>query len=67
MLGAAVYYVCQERNNRLFDRGTREVDTLVHIIVETVKMRMMSFHVKESMAVLAVERIWKVKLKRSEV
>ena len=65
MFGAAVYYVWQERNNRPFDRGTREVDALVQIVVETVKMRMMSFHVKESMAVLAVERIWKIKLKRS--
>jgi hypothetical protein len=67
VIGAVVYYVWQERNNRLFDKGSRTEDELVKNIVETVKMRMMSFHVKDSRTVLEVERKWKVILKRSVV
>ena len=67
VIGAVVYYVWQERNNRMFDKGSRTEDELVKNIVETVKMRMMSFHVKDSRTVLEVERKWKVILKRSVV
>lgn len=65
MIDASVYYVWQERNNRLFNKGERTKDSLVQSIVEIIKLRMMSFTVKDSKAITEVEAKWNISLKRS--
>ena len=65
VLGATVYFVWQERNSRIFKNNERSVDTLVQNIMDSIKWRIMSFTVKESIAVKNVEAKWNVKFKRA--
>ncbi|GJY44437.1 reverse transcriptase zinc-binding domain-containing protein [Tanacetum coccineum] len=67
VIGAVVYYIWQERNERLFKKQKRDVKILVQLVTETIKIRMMSFRVKESNAVKDVEMRCNVKLKRSSL
>ncbi|GJR23457.1 RNA-directed DNA polymerase, eukaryota, reverse transcriptase zinc-binding domain protein [Tanacetum coccineum] len=64
VIGAAVYFVWQERNDKMFKQSKRDKDTLMQLITETVKLRLMSFKVKESKAVRDVEVLWNVQMKR---
>ncbi|GJX33297.1 hypothetical protein Tco_0243152 [Tanacetum coccineum] len=54
----------KERNIRLFKHVKRDEETLVQVIKDTVKLRMMSLIVKESQAIRRMKEIWNVKLKR---
>lgn len=67
VIGAAVYFVWHERNNRLFQKVERTNEDLIQIITETIKMRMMSFIVRDSNEVAEAEGKWNVKLKRIKV
>ncbi|GKC61478.1 reverse transcriptase zinc-binding domain-containing protein [Tanacetum coccineum] len=62
--GAAVYYVWLERNARLFGEAKRDEAFLCQEIMDTVRMKIMSLHVRDSMAVKSVELKWNVKLHR---
>ena len=64
MIGAVVYYVWQERNNRLYNKGERSTDSLVQNIIDIIKLRMMNFIVKESNAITEVEAKWNITLRR---
>ncbi|GKE13136.1 hypothetical protein Tco_1416687 [Tanacetum coccineum] len=63
--GAAVYYIWQERNARIFGNGKKDEKMLCKVIKETIRMRLLSLQVKESKAVkIMVELQWNVKLNR---
>ena len=64
VLGAAVYFVWQERNTRLFQNCERNVNVLVQSIMECIKWRIMNFVVKDTEAVKEVEKLWNVQIKR---
>ncbi|GKD71397.1 hypothetical protein Tco_1325487, partial [Tanacetum coccineum] len=63
VLAAVVYYIWQERNWRIFKQEKRIVDQIQKIITENVKMRLMSFKVKQTSAVLKVADTWNLKWK----
>ena len=65
--GATVYYICQERNSRLFKNEKRDVKTVLTIFKEAVKIRMMGLIVKESATVKEVKAIWGLKLQRPAI
>ncbi|GKD51603.1 hypothetical protein Tco_1280579, partial [Tanacetum coccineum] len=52
---AAVYYIWQERNNRLFKREERSVETVLKIVIQAVEMKLMGLLVKDSKTVKEVE------------
>ncbi|GJW45087.1 hypothetical protein Tco_0073886 [Tanacetum coccineum] len=62
--GAAVYYIWQERNARIFGNGKKDEKMLCKVIKETIRMRLLSLQVKESKAMKMVELQWNVKLNR---
>ena len=64
VIGAVVYYVWQERNNRLYNKGERSTDSLVQSIIDIIKLRMLNFIVKESNAITEVEAKWNITLRR---
>ncbi|GJR65770.1 RNA-directed DNA polymerase, eukaryota, reverse transcriptase zinc-binding domain protein [Tanacetum coccineum] len=49
-----LYYIWQERNWRIFKKEERTVEQMLKIITENVKMRLMSFKVKQTNAVIKV-------------
>ncbi|GJV01380.1 hypothetical protein Tco_1334949 [Tanacetum coccineum] len=57
-LVAAVYYIWQERNLRLFQNSKREANDLADIMIEELKAKMVSIAVKNSNNVLLAELIW---------
>nr|GEU95971.1 hypothetical protein [Tanacetum cinerariifolium] len=61
--GAAVYYIWQERNNRLFKNEKREIKTVFNIDREALGMKLMGLKVKESRTTREVEERWNVKMK----
>ncbi|GJQ99712.1 RNA-directed DNA polymerase, eukaryota, reverse transcriptase zinc-binding domain protein [Tanacetum coccineum] len=60
MFGAVVYYIWQERNNRVFREEKRDEKTLVQAIKEIIQLRITGFEMKESKAVREVEARWNV-------
>ncbi|GJV45039.1 hypothetical protein Tco_1429575 [Tanacetum coccineum] len=67
VIGEVVYFVWQERSTRLVKNTKRRTENLVQVITETIKVRMISFIVKESDTAKEVEEKWNVKLKRNYV
>ncbi|GJZ52189.1 hypothetical protein Tco_0606704 [Tanacetum coccineum] len=49
--GAAVYYIWQEKNNRLFKNEKKDSNTILNTIKETVGMKLIGIKVKESKTV----------------
>ncbi|GKA51156.1 RNA-directed DNA polymerase, eukaryota, reverse transcriptase zinc-binding domain protein [Tanacetum coccineum] len=62
--GAAVFYIWQERNNRLFKNEKRDSNTILNIVKEIVKMKLIGIKVKESRIVKEVEERWNDKMQR---
>ncbi|GKC52902.1 hypothetical protein Tco_1075647, partial [Tanacetum coccineum] len=54
---AAVYYIWQERNLRLFNNSKREATDLFGIMIEELRAKIMSITVKESNNVLSAESV----------
>ncbi|GJZ23399.1 hypothetical protein Tco_0560858, partial [Tanacetum coccineum] len=50
VLGATVYYLWQERNTRLSQGKKREDEDMTRVIKGTLRLRKMSFKVKDSSA-----------------
>ncbi|GJR87109.1 RNA-directed DNA polymerase, eukaryota, reverse transcriptase zinc-binding domain protein [Tanacetum coccineum] len=61
VLGAAVYYIWQERNKRQFTNERRNVDDLSRIILDTVRLKLSSIKVIKTIFVESVEKEWGVK------
>ena len=64
MLQSILYSVWQERNAKLFGESKRSEDEISQMIVETVKMKLMTLKVKDTLAVKKVERSWNIVLIR---
>ncbi|GKE28810.1 RNA-directed DNA polymerase, eukaryota, reverse transcriptase zinc-binding domain protein [Tanacetum coccineum] len=62
--GATVYYIWQKRNNRLFKNEKRDSNTILNIVKEIVKMKLIGIKVKESRTVKEVEERWNAKMQR---
>ena len=58
-----VYYVWQERNNKIFRDTQRDWETVAKLIEDTVRLKLMSISVKNSYEVREMEKKWLVKLK----
>ncbi|GKD14790.1 RNA-directed DNA polymerase, eukaryota, reverse transcriptase zinc-binding domain protein [Tanacetum coccineum] len=61
---ASVYYIWQERNNRLFKNEKRDNNTILNTAKETLGMKLIGIKVKESTTVKEVEERWNVKMQR---
>ncbi|GJU37161.1 RNA-directed DNA polymerase, eukaryota, reverse transcriptase zinc-binding domain protein [Tanacetum coccineum] len=64
VFGAAVYFIWQERNRRMFQNEKREVKNVVDLIKETVRLKLASFVVKNGRTVRNVEAVWGIKFYR---
>ncbi|KAJ0585603.1 putative reverse transcriptase zinc-binding domain-containing protein [Helianthus annuus] len=60
LISATAYYVWQERNNRFFRNQLRPPEKLLEIIVQTVRLKLMSFKFKRSARVQAFLEDWKL-------
>ncbi|XP_071704867.1 uncharacterized protein [Rutidosis leptorrhynchoides] len=60
VFGALVYYVWQERNNRLYGQKARSVDQLYEVIFSTVRMKLLSIKFRNSAFVQVMKECWKV-------
>ncbi|GKC03744.1 reverse transcriptase domain, reverse transcriptase zinc-binding domain protein [Tanacetum coccineum] len=63
VFGALVYYIWQERNKRQFSNEKRPAVTIAHIILENVKLRLMSLNVINSSNVQRVANDWGIQFK----
>ncbi|XP_071708019.1 uncharacterized protein [Rutidosis leptorrhynchoides] len=60
VFGALVYYVWQERNNRLYGQKARSMDQLYEVIFSTVRMKLLSIKFRNSAFVRVMKECWKV-------
>ncbi|XP_071713097.1 uncharacterized protein [Rutidosis leptorrhynchoides] len=60
IFGALVYYVWQEKNNRLYGQKARSVDQLYEVIFSTVRMKLLSINFWDSSFVRVMKECWKV-------
>ncbi|GJW58161.1 RNA-directed DNA polymerase, eukaryota, reverse transcriptase zinc-binding domain protein [Tanacetum coccineum] len=67
VLNAAVYYIWQERNHRIFKNEKRDKEAIINLIKENTMMKLMGLKVKDSSTVKKVEQRWQVKMKRNEM
>ncbi|GKC29433.1 hypothetical protein Tco_1036727 [Tanacetum coccineum] len=58
VLGASVYFIWQERNVRLFENKFRTVDVVFNLIVNIVRLKLLSLNVKWSWDVGIAANIW---------
>ncbi|PWA54079.1 reverse transcriptase domain, Reverse transcriptase zinc-binding domain protein [Artemisia annua] len=63
---ASVYSIWRERNCRTFRDTKREVTDVVNTMFETVKMKLLSLTVKNSIAVREVESDWAIVCRKSK-
>ncbi|GKE77211.1 hypothetical protein Tco_1543331 [Tanacetum coccineum] len=63
---AAVYYIWQERNMRIFNNHSRDANELTDILFDEIRARMMTIVVNNSDSVIQVEAIWNVKLAKKQ-
>ncbi|GJS74195.1 reverse transcriptase zinc-binding domain-containing protein [Tanacetum coccineum] len=61
VLAAVVYYIWQERNWRIFKQERRIVEKILMIITDNVKMRLVSFKLKQKSVVLKVADTWNLR------
>ncbi|GJS95673.1 RNA-directed DNA polymerase, eukaryota, reverse transcriptase zinc-binding domain protein, partial [Tanacetum coccineum] len=63
-LAAAVYFIWQERNMRLFNNCSRDENELFKTMCEEIKAKMVSLQVKQSKQVLQAEVEWNIRFSR---
>ncbi|GKB16864.1 hypothetical protein Tco_0850787, partial [Tanacetum coccineum] len=54
-LASAIYYIWNERNNRIFTQEQKDTQCLFNAIEEIIKLQLLNLKVKRSVAVLKVE------------
>ncbi|GJY34607.1 reverse transcriptase zinc-binding domain-containing protein [Tanacetum coccineum] len=62
-LATAVYYIWKERNNRLFSGEVMDNMSLKKIIIESMKLQLLSLKVKKSAQVIRIAQRWSVDMK----
>ncbi|KAK1427907.1 hypothetical protein QVD17_16636 [Tagetes erecta] len=60
VLGAAAYYIWQERNARLFENDKRTPTQISNVILKTVRMRLLSIRVKDSITTRRIMTRWDI-------
>ena len=55
-----LYLIWQERNQRMFRDEQRSWIKLFDVLRETIRLRLMSFKTKKSIAMLKVQKDWNV-------
>ena len=65
MFGAAIYFIWQERNVRVYQQKERSVDCLSNLIVDTIRLKIRGLTIKLSNEVVKAYKIWNVPLDRS--
>ncbi|PWA79430.1 Phytosulfokine [Artemisia annua] len=66
VLGAAVYFIWQERNVRRAQYIDRSVDCLFQLVVDTVRMKLMGLTMKYSSDVARASEIWQFKVCKND-
>ncbi|GJV48458.1 RNA-directed DNA polymerase, eukaryota, reverse transcriptase zinc-binding domain protein [Tanacetum coccineum] len=64
VVNAALYFIWQERNNKIFKKEKRDKETIVKLIKENTVMKLIGLKVKEYITVNEVENKWKIKLQK---
>lgn len=62
VFGASVYFVWQERNNRLFKKGARSCEQLFQVVYNTVRLKLMSIRLSFFKDELKYWDLWKLKV-----
>ncbi|PWA42556.1 RNA-directed DNA polymerase, eukaryota, Reverse transcriptase zinc-binding domain protein [Artemisia annua] len=62
VLSAVVYHVWIERNNRIFQNKSRNINDLCDIIREAIRLRLLSLNIKGSKNSLDASKIWDFQL-----
>ncbi|GJY90847.1 RNA-directed DNA polymerase, eukaryota, reverse transcriptase zinc-binding domain protein [Tanacetum coccineum] len=60
VLAACVYYIWDERNKRLFGNQKRNHEALMQLIINNIRMKLVSLKVKNSIQVSTVSKEWQV-------
>ncbi|GJY06658.1 hypothetical protein Tco_0373712 [Tanacetum coccineum] len=60
VLDASAYFIWQEHNNRLHGKEIRRLHQICDIIVEVVRMKLMTIRFKKLLNVTCVLQIWKI-------
>ncbi|GJT69783.1 cytokinin dehydrogenase 3-like protein [Tanacetum coccineum] len=60
VFGAVAYFIWQEMNKRIFKGERRDVNSLVHVIMEVIRLKLAGMEVKESNTIKEVEERWSV-------
>ncbi|GKE66405.1 hypothetical protein Tco_1520566 [Tanacetum coccineum] len=60
VLSASVYYIWQERNNRLFSNQKRTIEQLYEVIKSAVRLKLLSCSFKKTRAGLEYVRLWEL-------
>ncbi|GJY87332.1 RNA-directed DNA polymerase, eukaryota, reverse transcriptase zinc-binding domain protein [Tanacetum coccineum] len=58
VFGAIVYFICHERNLRLFGSKSRTVDVFLNLISNTVRLKLLSLNIKWSRDVGIAAKVW---------
>ncbi|GKA16052.1 hypothetical protein Tco_0695799 [Tanacetum coccineum] len=58
VVAASAYYVWQERNWRLFQKGKRTTDQIVECIISSVRLKLLSCKLKKSKNGKRMARLW---------
>ncbi|GJZ04798.1 hypothetical protein Tco_0538073 [Tanacetum coccineum] len=54
----------RERNNRIFKQEKRDANTMVNLIKENTRLKLIGLKVKDSVTVKEVERRWQIQMKK---
>ncbi|GJV50687.1 hypothetical protein Tco_1446428 [Tanacetum coccineum] len=60
ILASSVYFIWQERNNRIHSKPSRNEDQVAKIIVEMVRLKLTSINFKNKESVRLMKVIWKI-------
>nr|GEX17052.1 RNA-directed DNA polymerase, eukaryota, reverse transcriptase zinc-binding domain protein [Tanacetum cinerariifolium] len=66
VLGAAIYFIWQERNIRRMKNRERSVDGLFKVIFDTVRFKLLGLKLKWTSNVIKASKIWNLPMKRDK-
>nr|XP_043630407.1 uncharacterized protein LOC122601732 [Erigeron canadensis] len=61
LFAAAVYYVWQERNNRIFQRKERTEEAVCNLIKKNVRVKLLSIRIRNTKNVIRIGEMWRMK------
>ena len=60
VLTVASYFLWQERNNRIHDKGNRSTEQVKNVIVDVVRLKLTSIKFKKNIRVEKMKETWKL-------